>query len=420
MSGSDASAPPIWSRRDSRATAAVAVQFAVNGAFFASLFPRLPELRDQIEVSTEAIGVLLTVSAASGVVASLTSARLIARFSTRTVMFAGGVVIGLALVGVGVSSTWAAAALALAVMFAVDVYVDVAMNMQASWLSARRARSIMSRVHGLWSLGSVLGGLGAGALAGAAVSLRAHLIGAAVILVVVSSVLATQLLPVDEVHRHDEADPPLDPNDASRPGRSGSAAVRDRTARSLMARFFLAGLAAVVIEVAAMNWAAFRITDDLGGAESTGAIAFAAVMAGGTLSRFLGDHLAHRFGAERFTSVSAVVAMVGLVAAAVVGTPALVVTAFLVAGLGTAALTPRLYDLAARAGGGTASGLGWLTAGMRIANMVTPVAVAAMATGTSVGTAIAIAGVAAGLLFIGATANPDAFRARARLGPPHP
>lgn len=393
---------------DRRATVAVAIQFAVNGAFFASLFPRLPELRDQIDVSTEGVGVLLTVSAASGVVASLTSSRVISRFSTRTVLFAGGLVIGVALLCVGFSSTWITALVALAVMLAADVYVDVAMNMQASWLSARRTRSMMSRVHGLWSLGSVVGGLGAGALAGAAVSLRAHLVGAAVVLAVISSVIATQLLPVDEVHC-DASEPDADPADPADPvtAAAGADPGRRRMARSLMARFCVAGLAAVVIEVAAMNWAAFRITDDLGGAESTGAYAFAAVMAGGTLARFVGDHLAHRYGNERFTSVSALVAVIGLVAAAVVGTPALVVAAFLVAGLGIAALTPRLYDLAARAGGGTAAGLGWLTAGMRIANMVTPVGVAAIATGTSVGTAIAVASVSAGLLFLGATANLD-------------
>lgn len=387
------SAPPSnWTARDRRATVAVATQFAVNGAFFASLLPRLPELRDELGVSTETVGLLLTAAAASGVVSSITCARVIARYGTRLVLFAGGVLIALALVGVGLATAWPAALVALAVMFAVDVYVDVAMNMQASWLSARRAKPMMNRVHGLWSLGSVAGGLVAGALAGSTVSLQTHLVAAALVLVVISSVVATQVLPVDEVH----ADEP--PPDGAAPGRR-------ITTRGLMVRLFIAGLAAVTIEVASMNWAAFRVTDDLGGTGATGALAFAAVMAGGTMIRFAGDHLSHLIGDARFTAGSAVVAMVGLVAAAVVDVPALVVAAFLVAGMGIATLTPRLYDMAARASGGTAAGLGWLTAGMRIATMATPAAVAALATGTSVGAAIALAGVTAGVLFLAATAN---------------
>ena len=39
-----------------------------------------------------------------------------------------------------------------------DVLVDVSMNMQASWLSARRHTPVMNRLHGLWSLGTVVGG----------------------------------------------------------------------------------------------------------------------------------------------------------------------------------------------------------------------------------------------------------------------
>lgn len=231
----------------------------------------------------------------------------------------------------------------------------------------------------------------AGALAGSAVSLQTHLVAAAGLLVVISSLVATQVLPVDEVHVEKAA-----PDEA--PGRR-------ITPRGLMVRLFIAGLAAVTIEVASMNWAAFRITDDLGGASSTGALAFAAVMAGGTIIRFAGDHLSHILGDARFTAGSAALAMVGLVAAAVVDVPALVVGSFLLAGMGIATLTPRLYDMGARAGSGTAAGLGWLTAGMRIATMATPAAVAALATRTSVGVAIAAAGVAAGVLFLAATAN---------------
>jgi fucose permease len=369
--------------RDRRATAAVAVQFAVNGAFFASFLPRLPELRDRIDVTTEAIGVLLTLGSASGLLASLTVRRVIARFGTRLVLFGGGVAIALALVVVGAARSWPVALAGLAAMFAFDVYVDVAMNLQGSWLSSRRARPIMNRLHGLWSLGSVIGGLVAASLAESAVALPVHLAAAAGVLVLLSSVLATQLLPTDP---EPEA---LDPDDSD----GADVAVPK-------ARFFVAGLTAVVIETAAVSWAAFRITDDLGGSTATGALAYVAVVGGMTVGRFAGDHLAHWWGADRLMSGSAVLAVAGLVTASAIGLEAVSVAAFVVAGLGIAALAPRLYDLAARAGAGTASGLGVLTAGVRTSSIVAPALIAAIASVASVGTAIAVAAVTAGAGFL--------------------
>ncbi|MEN9824135.1 MAG: hypothetical protein RLZ04_2561, partial [Actinomycetota bacterium] len=63
MTGTDTENRPSWSSRDRRAVCAVAVQFAINGMFGASIAPRLPELRDQIGVSTRTIGLFLTVTA---------------------------------------------------------------------------------------------------------------------------------------------------------------------------------------------------------------------------------------------------------------------------------------------------------------------------------------------------------------------
>lgn len=375
-------APPS---RDRRATAAVAVQFAVNGAFFASFMPRLPELRAEIGTSTESIGLLLTVASTSGLLGSFTVRAVIGRFGTRRVLFGGGVAVAAALTLVGLASSWPVVLLGLAAMFFFDVYVDVAMNMQGSWLSARRPRSIMNRLHGLWSLGAVIGGLVAARLAGTSITLATHLTAAAVVLVILSSVVSTQLLPTDP--RPATAQPTERASGASGSMRTG---------------FFLAGLTAVLIETAAIGWAAFRITDDLHGAASTAALAYVAVVGGMTIARFSGDHLAHWLGAARATAGSAIVATVGMVLASVIGHQAVVVGAFFVAGLGIAALTPRLYDLAARAGGGTAAGLGALTGGIRTASIVAPAAVAAVASSLSIGAALAAAALVAGAGFLAA------------------
>jgi MFS family permease len=388
---------------DRRATAAVAVQFAVNGAFFACVMPRLPELRDRIDLSKAQLGMLLAAASATGLVASATASRVIARFSTRRVLLVGGAAISVGLVIVGVATHWLVMLAGLAVMLAVDVYVDVAMNMQGSWLSSRRARPITNRLHGLWSLGSVLGGLVAAGAATADVSLTAHLAVAAVVLTGTSTALSTQLLPHDEVHTTVE--------DGRKPADLTVSAVRRP-----VVWLFVAGLAMVSLEVSAINWSALRLSDDLDSTSLVAALAFVALMSGQTSMRFAGDHLTSWFGAQRLSIGSAVVASVALVTAGLVDIAWLAIAAFFIAGTGLAALAPRLYDVAARSSDGTARALGVLTAGIRAATLITPVAVGWLATWRSIGLALAVCACVAGPTFVIAVqprgARPAAAPAR--------
>ncbi|MDH4365813.1 MAG: MFS transporter, partial [Acidimicrobiia bacterium] len=332
-----------WTARDRRATAAIAVQFAANGAFFASFLPRLPELRDELGVTTGAIGGLLTAASAVGLVSSALVRPIIARFGTRLVLFVGGLILAAGLALLGQAGSWPAALAGLIGLFLVDVFVDVAMNMQGSWLSARRRRPIMNRLHGLWSAGSVVGGLVSARLANT--SLALHLGVTAVVLAVLSSLVATQVLAVDETHDDDGPGGVVDGN-----GGVGGRGHRRIGPSPLQASLFAAGLAAVLVEMTAIGWAAFRITDDLRGSAATAGVAYVAVVGGMTAGRFAGDHLAQRWGSDLLMRGSAVLAMAALLVAGFVGIQVVTVIAFAAAGLGIATLTPRLYDLAARAG----------------------------------------------------------------------
>ena len=67
------------------------------------------------------------------------------------------------------------------------------------------------------------------------------------------------------------------------------------------------------------------------------------------------------------------------------------IVGFLLVGLGVATFMPKLYDDAAWLPGRRGAGLGAMTAGMRVAYLITPVAVGGLAaTSLSVGGAIAI------------------------------
>ena len=203
------SVPGAYSRTDQRALRAVAVQFFVNGALFASFVPRLPEIRDRVGVSVAGVGVLLSIAGVLGLAGSAGASHAISRLGTRRVILAAGALLSMSLAVVGLATVPAVLLVGLSMMMAFDALVDVAMNMQGSWLSARRHTPVMSRLHGLWSLGALVGGVASSRVAEAGVGLPEHLLVAAGLLLMFIGVIGPGLLRVDEAVAQSESVPDL-------------------------------------------------------------------------------------------------------------------------------------------------------------------------------------------------------------------
>lgn len=376
---------------DKRALGAVAMQFFVNGAMTASFIARLPEIRDQIGVSIGQLGVLLTVIGAFGLLGSAIAGHVIERWSTRTVLIAGGVamVCSLPVMGSATSALIFAVGLMAYVFF--DVLVDISMNLQGSWISARRTAPVMNRLHGLWSLGSVAGGLLAAWSASAGISLATHLTGVAVVSAALIAVVVSRLLRSDEdgqgeVHDTDPAAP------ATRTTR--------RSRLVPLALLALGGAFALVLEMTGSDWAAFRLADDLGAAAGFASLGYVAFTVGMTVGRFGGDWMQVRLGRVTLGRVAVSLSFVGLATASLIDDRWVVLGGHLVAGLGIATLLPGLYDDAAQLPGRRGAGLGVMTAGTRVAGLATPALVGLLAaTSLSVGSAIAIVALPSAVLF---------------------
>ena len=153
---------PKFSTTDQRALAAVAMQFFLNGAVFASFMPRLPEIRGRIGTTTGGLGLMLSIAGIIGIAGSALVGPAIEKFGTWRVVMLGGTILGGSLPLIGVANGKAVFLIGLVLMMTFDVFVDVAMNMQASWLSARRHAPVINRLHGL--AGFVFVGLGASTL----------------------------------------------------------------------------------------------------------------------------------------------------------------------------------------------------------------------------------------------------------------
>jgi len=352
------------------------MQFFVNGAIFASFIPRLPEIRDRIDVSIDVLGALMTIAGVIGLAGSAASAPFLDRFGTRQSLIAGAAVLILTLPAIGFATSPLVFVLALGLMAALDVIVDVAMNLQGSWLSARRHAPIMNRLHGLWSLGTVVGGLAAAQLTAAGVSLQTHLVGVSAILMVALAFVGSGLLRVDE-HAETSADP-----------QTGAKVAGTKPALIMLA---LAGGFAIAVEITSSDWAAFRLGDDFGTSPGFAGLGFVAFTAGMTTGRFSGDAALHRIGPNALAKFAVLLSTIGLAGAALLPNRYLVLGCYFLAGAGISTFFPRLYDEAAQLPGKRGAGLAALTAGSRIIGLLVPVAVGAMAaTSLSVGAATGI------------------------------
>ncbi len=406
---------------DRRALLSVAVQFFVNGAVFASFVPRLPEIRDRIDITLGTLGALLAVAGVVGLAGSASVGALISTFGSRRVMIWAAVGLTVSLAVVGLANTLPVLLIGLIGLATLDVLVDSAMNLQGSWISGRRTVPVMNRLHGLWSLGTVVGGLVASQVAGAGVSLQTHLLFVAVLMFAVVVFVGRGLLRRDE-HATGVADPGSgsvpDTSDHAGPigeprvgsrvdpgvGPSSGADIADRRPNAGRFPLFLlaiAGGCSIAMEQTSSDWAAFRLTDDFAATAGVAGLAYVAFTVGMTTGRFGGDWAVARFGEQRVFRTAIVVTLVALAIASLAPNRWIVLAAYVVAGLGIATQFPKLYDDAARHPGRSGAGLGALTGGSKIALLATPVIVGSLAaTSLSVGSATAIVTLPAAIGFV--------------------
>lgn len=249
------------------------------------------------------------------------------------------------------------------------------------------------------------GGLGAVVANAAGLSTFVHLVAVAVVMAVALAFVTHHLLTSDlEGHGESEA--------TSVVGRNG------KPSRLPLVLLVAAGMFAVVMEITGGDWATFRLTDDFGASAAVASAAFVAYTVGMAAMRFGGDSLQTRLGRMGLHRLSLTIVTIGFVIASLVPNQTVSLVGFLLVGLGVATFMPKLYDDAARLPGRRGAGLGAMSGGMRVAFLVTPVAVGGLAgTSLSVGSAIAIFSLPAAVgLAVVTEWNDRLLRGRPRTG----
>lgn len=361
--------------------------FFVNGMTFASWFPRLPELRDELAVSETALGLTLVGGGIGGLAVSVISGRVVDRVGSRTATVATSIGLSLLLPCVALAPSAPVLFAALLVLGALDGMTDVAMNSQAVDLQLASGRSIISRMHAMWSTGAVTGGLVASRAAGAGVTLRAQLVATGLVLAALTIVAARWLLPGATRTRHVEPDEsPV------------------RAPRALLVRLFTVGIAVALTELPLTDWAALMMSDRFDLSSGRAALGFVAVASGMLAGRLVGDRITDRLGLERTRRSGALVALAGTIVAATIPSSLAAGLGLLLAGLGISALFPVMF----RAAGEltvSSSGMAAFASGARLGILVSSPLVGVLADPASVAIGVLIVSGAAAIV-VAATSLP--------------
>ncbi|NIZ91228.1 MFS transporter [Kineococcus rubinsiae] len=349
---STATAPDVELRR---ARVAVGACFFVNAVLYANLVPRVPEVKAALDLSNGALGAALAAVPLGSLLAGLTSAALIRRFGSARLASSGLVLLSAALACVAVAPGWWALAAVLLVSGALDAIVDVAQNAHGLRVQRRFGRSILNAFHGVWSLGSVTGGLLGSAAAGLGLPLGWHLGGSAVVFSVVALLAHRWLL-----RGRDQDDGVGQAEGAGHDdGDGAAAAVVDGGAtggrpargsrRPAVAALAVLGLLAacgVFVEDAGSSWSTLYLRTDLAAGPAVAGLGYVALSVAMTVGRLTGDRVVDRFGQRRVVRTGGLLAAVGMGAALALPSVPLTLVGFALAGLGVATLVPAVFQAA--------------------------------------------------------------------------
>ncbi|PRY15906.1 MFS transporter [Kineococcus rhizosphaerae] len=310
-----------------RARTAVYAAFVLNGAVTSAWISRIPSVRDTLGLSNGGMSVLLLAMAVGSVVTMPLAGAVVLRIGPARTVVAGActVALGLLLVSTSVDGFGlvAPAAVGLFLTGAGTASWDVAMNVEGSAVERRLDRSIMSRFHAAWSLGSVLSAGLAVLLLRLDVPTWAHL-GAIALLGVAGAAVATRsFLPA--------AAPATDED---RPAGSITLGQAWREPRTLVIGVLV--LCMAFVEGTANDWLALGIVDGHDASHSTGVAGFTVFVVAMTLGRVGGPVVLDRLGRVVALRLSAAVAAVGVVVFVLSPGVAVAVAGALLWGLGTA------------------------------------------------------------------------------------
>lgn len=356
-----------------RARVGVALFFLTNGALFANLLPRYPQIKSALGLSNTEFGLAVAAFPVGALIAGLAAGALIRRFRSSRIAVVGSVLVGAGVLSAGLAPSWALLATALFLAGAMDAITDVAQNSHALRVQRLFGRSILNSFHAIWSIGAVLGGLMSGGAAALHIPLGVHLGVSAALFTVMAVVAYRLVLPGPEPEEMAVAVAGATP-----------AVARGWGKYAAMGALVLIAIGGTAFEDAGNSWSAVYLTGSLGAAAAVAALGYVALVGAQFIGRLLGDRLVDRFGQRAIARSGGAIAALGMGAALAFPSVPGTIAGFALVGLGSATLVPAAMHAADELPGfRPGSGLTIVSWLMRLGFLLSPVIIGVIADAAS-------------------------------------
>jgi predicted MFS family arabinose efflux permease len=276
---------------------AVAAVFLGSGVAFATWASRIPQVRDNLDLTPAVLGIVLLGIAAGSLIALPTAGWVVHRLGpTRTIVVMSLIFcVGLVVTAIGASTSVVVVLIGLFIMGYGNGNWDVAMNVEGAAVEQRLKRPVMPRFHAGFSIGAVIGAaIGAG-MNFLNVPVTAHFILIAVILAITMPMATRWFIDaIDEAHE----------------GERPSVFRAWREPRTLVIGLLVLTMA--FAEGTGNDWIGVATIDGYSASATMGSLALACFVGAMTAGRWFGSSILERFGRVKTLRTTALIGAAGV------------------------------------------------------------------------------------------------------------
>ncbi|MFC8662098.1 MFS transporter [Streptomyces sp. NPDC057199] len=331
-----------------RRRAALFLFFLIPGLSISSWVTRTPDIRDQLDVSTAQMGIVLFGLSVGSMIGILSSGTLVARFGTRPVMGAATLLIILSMAVIGLGTMLSSAPVTTAGLFLFGAGMgggEVAINIDGAEVEQITGRTVLPTLHGFFSLGTVVGAALGILCTAVSFPVQWHLTAMAAVTAAMFA-YAFRAIPHAVGKTRDDS--------SQSDARTTQAPVRVwKDPRLLLIGGVI--LAMALAEGSANDWLPLLMVDGHGVDPALGSAVYTGFATAMTIGRFAGGFLIDRLGRSPVVRGSAICATCGIAVVVFADSAVLAGAAVLLWGLGASLGFPVTLSAAADSGPNSAA-----------------------------------------------------------------
>lgn len=322
----------------SKAKKATQFMFLICGLGLSSWAPMVPFAKDRLSIHEADLGLLLLALGFGALITMPLSGFLMQRFGSRKVIAAGTLIVALSLPSLLIISSFSGMLIALFLFGCGIGSVDVAMNAHGVQVQNIMARPIMSSLHGLFSVGGLLGSLGLGFLIKTGLSPIMAAIAISTLLIILLFTQYRNLFSADQERSYE--------------AKEQSRLKKDKTIKNgamqwCNIRIFILGFLCFSVflsEGAMLDWSAILLRDVKNSSTAWSGLGYAFFSVAMAVMRLSGDRIVERLQAKTIVVGGSLIAVIGLAIVIYFSVIPMVLLGFTLLGIGSANIVPIFFS----------------------------------------------------------------------------